>query len=232
MPTVAEAPDPCDRDRRGHAQRPASSPTRWRPQRRRSACPVVLPGVSGGSLPGLALRHSEVVTFGTYRAVVSIFLHPFAPRALPHFIATMSALTPAGRCKHRLKNRQVSLLTCAKRPTIPPSTTPGRPGVPVWFCSPGLPRAVAPRSDAPPLLGCCVTWASPLASRLATATGRIRFVVLRTSRSPPVALHLASRRRSYFRLRGSDPTSTGTCTPLFRHEHRRTSPAFQGCCTL
>jgi hypothetical protein len=49
-----------------------------------------------------------------------------------------------------------------------------------------------------------VTWASPLASWLATTPGRIEFVILRTSRSPPVALHLASRRRSYVRLQSSD----------------------------
>ena len=54
------------------------------------------------------------------------------------------------------------------------------------------------------------SWASPFMGRLATATGRIEFAVadqsqplLRTGRSPPVAPHPASRRRSYHRLPGA-----------------------------
>ena len=39
-------------------------------------------------------------------------------------------------------------------------------------------------------------------SRLVVSRRRIEFVILRTASSPPVALHPASRRRSYFRLRG------------------------------
>ena len=54
-----------------------------------------------------------------------------------------------------------------------------------------------------------------LPSRLATTTGRIEFVILRTSGSPPVALHPLSRGRSYFRLRSSDPTSARTFTCRF-----------------
>jgi len=41
-----------------------------------------------------------------------------------------------------------------------------------------------------------------------------RWPVLRTGRSPPVAPHLASQRRGYLRLRGSDQTSARTCTLL------------------
>jgi hypothetical protein len=39
-------------------------------------------------------------------------------------------------------------------------------------------------------------WASPLPCRLATCTGRIEFVSLRTGSSLPVAPHPASRRRN------------------------------------
>ena len=39
-----------------------------------------------------------------------------------------------------------------------------------------------------------------IASRLAPVTGRIGFVFLRISGSPPVALHPLSRERSYLRL--------------------------------
>ena len=40
-----------------------------------------------------------------------------------------------------------------------------------------------------------------------------QFVSLRTSRSSPTALHLASRRRSYLRLSRSGPTPIGASTP-------------------
>ena len=50
-------------------------------------------------------------------------------------------------------------------------------------------------------------WASPVACGLAATQGRIRFVRLRTARSPPVAPHAASRRRSYCRLQ------VGVCIP-------------------
>jgi hypothetical protein len=42
---------------------------------------------------------------------------------------------------------------------------------------------------------------SPWNRRLAAALRRIEFVLLRTNSSPPVALHPASQRRSYLRLR-------------------------------
>jgi hypothetical protein len=43
-------------------------------------------------------------------------------------------------------------------------------------------------------------WASPLDRRLARRYGRIEFLIVRMARSPPVAPHPASRRRSYSRL--------------------------------
>src|SRR5271166_623266 len=46
--------------------------------------------------------------------------------------------------------------------------------------------------------------ASPLSSRLATASRRIGFVLLRTGGSPPAAPHPASRRRSCLRLHSYD----------------------------
>jgi hypothetical protein len=44
----------------------------------------------------------------------------------------------------------------------------------------------------------------------------IAFVNLRTSRSPPVAFHLASRQRSYVRLRGSDQPRRGLAPRGYR----------------
>jgi hypothetical protein len=52
-----------------------------------------------------------------------------------------------------------------------------------------------------------VIWASPLASRLAATAGRIEFVILRTGRSPPVASHPSSWRRSYLQIQSSEPNS-------------------------
>ena len=113
---------------------------------------------------------------------------------------------------------QVSLLHVSNLPTVPPPTTCCRLSGLVWFCPESLPRS----ADRIPCGDHSVTWASPFASRLATTTGRIEFVILRTSRSPPVALHPLSRGRSYVRLRGSNPTSTGTLTLPIQYTHKRT----------
>src|SRR5207253_6516545 len=79
------------------------------------------------------------------------------------------------------------------------------------------------------------SWVSPLASRLTTATGRIEFAVadrnqpiLRTGRSPPVAPHPASRRRSYHRLRGTRHPPARTSTSPMQQHYRRTSARERG----
>jgi hypothetical protein len=92
----------------------------------------------------------------------------------------------------------------------------------------GFARELTARSiDRIPFGDLGVLWASPFPSRLAATTGRIEFVILRTSRSPPVALHPLSRGRSYFRLQNSDPTSTGTFTLLIRYTYKRTRRRLQ-----
>ena len=50
----------------------------------------------------------------------------------------------------------------------------------------------------------CGVWASPLTRRLADRISRNGFVILRAADSPPVALHTASRRRSYIRLQAGE----------------------------
>src|SRR5262252_3834276 len=55
---------------------------------------------------------------------------------------------------------------------------------------------------------------------LAVTPGRIEFVILRTGRSPPVALHLASRRRSYSRLRAGELLPEGDFHPLVQRASR------------
>ncbi|MBG85782.1 MAG: hypothetical protein CMO80_02645 [Verrucomicrobiales bacterium] len=71
--------------------------------------------------------------------------------------------------------------------------------------------------------GCRGLWASPYLSKLATTTGQIEFSLrLPTKRSLSVALHPASRRRSYVQLPGAGLTRTRTFTRLFRSAHGRT----------
>ena len=100
----------------------------------------------------------------------------------------------------------------------PPYAVPVR----IWIFCTGLTVEILCRRNR--VLADRAYQASPLTSRLATATGRIEFVNLRTGRSPPVALHPASRRRSYLRLRETRHSSTRTHTSPIRQHHRRTSP--------
>ncbi len=58
--------------------------------------------------------------------------------------------------------------------------------------------------------------ASPLASQFAAAPGRLAFVILRTDSSPPVALHPASRRRSYLQLQAGERMPGGDLHPSDR----------------
>ena len=114
--------------------------------------------------------------------------------------------------------------TSSNLPAIPSPTTCCRPRGLVWF----PPRAYRVVRRPHPSRNHGVTWTSPFPSRLATTTGRIEFVNLRTGRSPPVASHPSSRRRSYLRLQSSNPTPTGTSTPLIQRARRRTRTAFLG----
>ncbi len=164
----------------------------------------------------------------------------------------MDALTPAGRAILGLRrsvcssgprcgpqagpfvvrSAQHRLIAEASRP-VPTSLPPSPHQAFRAFCL--QPPLVAPGSVCfpPGLTVCCLdhpgcrdrtaSWASPVASRLATTTGRIEFLHVRTARSPPVASHPSSRRRSYLRLQNSDQTLARTCTSLARCARRRTS---------
>ncbi|NBT36105.1 MAG: hypothetical protein EBT03_11335 [Betaproteobacteria bacterium] len=114
----------------------------------------------------------------------------------------MAPLTPAGLSSDA---RQVSLLHVPNLPTIPSPTTLRRPKDRFWFESSGVPscEAVWPRTPLEQV-SLDVCWASPLPSGLAATIGRIEFVILRTGRSPPDALHLPSLGRSFFRLQGAE----------------------------
>ena len=88
---------------------------------------------------------------------------------------------------------QVSLFHVPGLPIIPPPTTRCAPGV-AFTCYPSARQAsYHPRSGLRhPLAGSPVT------------PSRIEFVILRTDRSPPAALHPASRRRSCSRLQAGE----------------------------
>ena len=95
------------------------------------------------------------------------------------------------------------------------------------------PDAPQHRFDTLPLsvLGFPLTrvWASPYSSWLATTPGRIAFVILRTDVSPPVALHPASRRRSYLRLQAGERLPGGDLHPSDRvHFQAHWSPGLPG----
>ncbi len=129
-----------------------------------------------------------------------------------------------------LLSRQVSLLTALDLLTIPSSTTklpfPHR-GFRTLPQPDRLPRR-SPGQTSEGRWDCRhAVRGSPLASRLPDWLGRIRFVILRTGRSPPVASHLSSRRRSYFRLQVRNVNLVGTFTPPINRLQRRTSMALR-----
>jgi hypothetical protein len=150
-----------------------------------------------GSLPCLALRHSAVVTFLWRR--VSVLHLPASLRS--------TDITPLQRYYERsdscsgglgrpLANRPV--LTRCRSPCFTCGTfRPFRlqpplvaPEAVVCFWSSRLTAGSVSRRPFP--RGTSVSWASPFTCGLATTTGRIEFVILRTSHSPPVAPHPVS----------------------------------------
>ena len=148
-------------------------------------------GLSGSCSPRGHCSRARSVGFG-HR--VSIFLHPFAPPALPGFIATMSAVTPAGGLALRLLNPLATHagLLASRNPPSEPSVSNHRPA-PIVALTPN-PSALSASSAR------AQVWASPLDRRLARRYGRIEFLSVRMTLSPPVAPHPASWRRSYIRL--------------------------------
>ena len=106
---------------------------------------------------------------------------------------------------------RVSLLHVVGLPTVPSPTTRRVPSE-LLQATPQFDGSSAVRR----------TVASHMASRLATLLGRIEFVILRTGRSPPAALHLASRRRSCIRFQPGAPIPGGDLHPSDHHARRRT----------
>ena len=155
---------------------------------------------------GLARRHWAVGVSPFLRSSSSTFLRPFAPDPLRSFFALMDALTPARAVLAVLglfpaatpsaPRQQVSLIHAPDLPTIPSPTTGVRSVSPrhvtCWRIEPRLlPNGSSPNGN------------SGLRHSLAGSpryTGRIEFLIVRTSRSPPAAPHPVSPRRSCRRL--------------------------------
>ncbi len=115
-------------------------------------------------------------------------------------------------------NGQVSLLHALGLPTIPSPTTCGRSASPRHVTC----RRVGPRSHPH---GPSPNGNSVLRPSLAGSprhAGRIEFLIVRTGRSPPVALHPVSRRRSYVRLRVNVYPERAFTSPT-KHACRRDS---------
>ena len=111
-------------------QHPRRPDRRVRPLARRASPLRLVYPVAPGLPPVCSIRSSHRV---------STFLHPFAPPALPGFIATMSALTPArGRACGLLNLAPSPLLSAAQ---VSPLHVPHLPSSPSPTTSP-LPRSL------------------------------------------------------------------------------------------
>ena len=168
----------------------------------------------------LAQGHSRRLGFDLPFRYSSTFLRPFAPSPLRDFTATMDALTPAGPAlRFSTSNmntvsvpRQVSLIHVSDLP-IPPS--------------PNTPQALdADFSRYPSSRRVSHSRGSRLHLRYAgspTLTGRIEFLIVRMDRSPPVAPHPVSRRRSYSWLQAGERIPEEDFHPFDQVAFRRTN---------
>ena len=169
----------------------------------------------------IAEHGTVVVSRGCQHVTSSTSLHPLAPPKLPGFLATMGALTPVrlalrtGRSalanpahEHRPVCR-TGLPSSRHRTFRPFCLHPPAAALEdrFWFRLRGLPRSPAWAGASTFRVPASVIRASPLARRLAATAGRIEFVILRTGRSPPVAPHLSSWRRSFHQIQSSEPNS-------------------------
>jgi len=162
--------------RRHHAIRPYRS---FHPRHVAGFCALHSPRGHSGALCASVLVFTHPPSYPPWLGPV---LQPGFSRLSPH--RYYEALTPAGLAH----DRQVSPLT----PLHLRASRPQHVMCPKcrFVSQPQRIRSDPLRSSA-----------SPCDRRLATTPRRNRFVLLRATRSPPVASHPASRRRSYLRLR-------------------------------
>ena len=106
----------------------------------------------------------------------------------------------------------LALRTCSRAGLPASCNRPSEPSVSNHRPAPMA--ALAPNPSAPSAsLAYATVWASPLGRRLARRYGRIEFLIVRMARSPLVALHPASRRRSYIRLQAGVGHTWGRLAP-------------------
>ncbi|CAN5701764.1 hypothetical protein BH23PLA1_BH23PLA1_31590 [soil metagenome] len=162
------------------------------------------PSPTRGDLSGLlSHRHCRRFVFGRSGHVASISLEPFAPPALPGFITTMAPLTPAGRVLRTgsvMNARLVFPAGLSASCAWPSDHSVSNHPVGLVIALPHYPSA----SRASGLLrsGLRLTLAGSPRDKAESSS-----LALRTGRSPPVAPHPASRRRSYVQLQA------GECMP-------------------
>ena len=144
----------------------------------------------------------------------STFLPPF-PRGGFAFRTSQTGRASVRRGMHPGSRTPVSLGLChgflspsfGTVKALTPATVTSAPGLPACLAIPSQrsasnhvmrPGSALHANTSVP----GVFRTSPRMSRLVATSRRIEFVILRTASSLPVALHPASRRRSYLRLRG------------------------------
>ena len=131
-------------------------------------------------------RHCREFVFRS--SVQSVFHLPASLRSAPRCGASSSFSRTC--CLLPLSSAEVSLIHVPGLPAILSPTTAVTT------------VALAPLSAVGFFLA--EVWASPYPCRLATNTGRIEFVILRTGSSLPVAPHLVSRRRNNSSLQAGE----------------------------
>ncbi len=179
----------------------------------------------------LSRRHYRWSFFRGSGHTSSIFLRPFAPPELPGFFATMVPLTPVGRLF-------VPTLRLSSIPRLPSRAmnTICLPAGLFASCDQPSDRSDSNHPSPPGTTRVCVFGSSSTTDQDFTLvhhvwrdTVALRFRLLiagsprrlaessslafRTDRSPPVASHPASRRRSYGRLQDQTLTSSQGLTP-------------------
>jgi hypothetical protein len=149
----------------------------------------------------LARRHSRRLRFGAHLHHSSTFLRSLRSipiTGLPRYYGRSDSCrsgssAPQRQHEHRLSSRQVSLIHVSDLPTPPSPTTPQ--ALDADFARYPSSRRVSHSRGSRLHLSLA---GSP------TLTGRIEFVILRMDRSPPVAFHPVSRRRSYSWLQAGE----------------------------
>ena len=181
------------------------------------------------SSTGTARRHWAEEMYAAVHPCSSTFLRPFAPgplQALPRSYGRCDSCSPGSstlrRYELRLFGEQVSLLHAHDLPAIPSPTTCARSVSPRhvtcrWIEPSKLPHEAVLNEN------------SGLRHSLADSphhAGRIEFLSVRTSHSPPAAPHPVSPRRSC-RLITSYVDSERSSTSLIMCAHRRTSAGLE-----